>query len=82
MLWFSRKEVDRYGWFASDGSIRSNLDLERFYNMMIPIPDISIQQEIVDIHKCYIERQRIATQLREQMKMLCPILIKGAQTDN
>lgn len=82
MLWFSRKEVDRYGWFASDGSIRSNLDLERFYDMMIPIPDISIQQEIVDIHKCYIERQRIATQLREQLKMLCPILIKGAQTDN
>ena len=82
MLWFSRKEVDRYGWFASDGSIRSNLDLERFYDMMIPIPDISIQQEIVDIHKCYIERQRLATQLREQLKMLCPILIKGAQTDN
>lgn len=82
MLWFSRKEVDRYGWFASDGSIRSNLDLERFYDMMVPIPDISIQQELVDIHKCYIERQRIATQLREQLKMLCPILIKGAQTDN
>ena len=60
MLWFSRKQIDRYGWFASDGSIRSNLDLERFCEMEIPIPDISVQREIVNIHKCYIERQRIA----------------------
>lgn len=78
MMWFSRKEIDRYGWFASDGSIRSNLDLDRFYEMAIPIPDISIQQEIVDIHKCYIERQRIAAQLKEQLNNLCPILIKGS----
>lgn len=51
MLWFSRKQVDRYGWFASDGSIRSNLDLERLCEMEIPIPDISVQREIVNIHK-------------------------------
>lgn len=78
MLWFSRKQIDRYGWFASDGSIRSNLDLERFCEMEIPIPDISVQREIVNIHKCYIERLRIATQLKEQLNNLCPILIKGS----
>ncbi len=78
MLWFSRKQIDRYGWFASDGSIRSNLDLERFCEMEIPIPDISVQREIVNIHKCYIERQRIASQLKEQLNNLCPILIKGS----
>ena len=78
MLWFSRKQIDRYGWFASDGSIRSNLDLERFREMEIPIPDISVQREIVNIHKCYIERQRIAEALKEQLKKICPILIKGS----
>ena len=78
MLWFSRKQIDRYGWFASDGSIRSNLDLERFFEMEIPIPDISVQKQIVNIHKCYIERQRIAEALKEQLKNICPVLIRGS----
>ena len=78
MLWFSRKQIDRYGWYASDGSIRSNLDLERFCEMEIPIPNISVQREIVNIHKCYIERQRIAEALKEQLKNICPVLIRGS----
>ena len=81
MLWFSRKQIDRYGWFASDGSIRSNLDLERFCEMEIPIPDISVQREIVNIHKCYIERQRIAEALKEQLKNICPVLIRGSLSE-
>lgn len=81
MLWFSRKQIDRYGWFASDGSIRSNLDLERLCEMKIPIPDISVQREIVNIHKCYIERQRIAEALKEQLKNICPVLIRGSLTE-
>lgn len=78
MLWFSRKQIDRYGWFASDGSIRSNLDLERFFEMEIPIPDISVQRQIVNIHKCYIERQRIANAIKEQINNICPVLIRGS----
>jgi type I restriction enzyme S subunit len=78
MLWFSRKEVDRYGWFASDGSIRSNLDLDRFYEMEIPTQSLDIQNNVVKIYCCYLERQRIAAQLKEQLNNLCPILIKGS----
>ena len=81
MLWFSRKQIDRYGWFARDGSIRSNLDLERLCEMEIPIPDISVQREIVNIHKCYIERQRIAEALKEQLKNICPVLIRGSLSE-
>lgn len=81
MLWFSRKQIDRYGWFASDGSIRSNLDLERFFEMEIPIPDISVQRQIVNIHKCYKERQRIADALKEQINNICPVLIRGSLTE-
>ena len=81
MLWFSRKQIDRYGWVASDGSIRSNLDLERFCEMEIPIPNISVQREIVNIHKCYIDRQRIAEALKEQLKNICPVLIRGSLSE-
>ncbi len=78
MLWFSRNEVDRYGWFVSDGSIRANLDMDRFYEMQIPIPDIKIQQSIVDIYNQYIARKEINEKLKAQIKDICPILIKGS----
>ena len=77
-LWLSRKEIDRYGWFASDGSIRSNLELERFFDMQIPIPSIENQRSIASIYKVYKERKAIAAQLKEQLNNLCPILIKGS----
>lgn len=47
LLQFNREESDRYGWFLSDGSIRSNLDWERFCDIEIPLPDIEVQRELV-----------------------------------
>ena len=44
---FNRFEMDRYGWFLSDGSIRSNLDWDRFCDIRIPLPSIEIQNELV-----------------------------------
>lgn len=46
-LQFNREESDRYGWFLSDGSIRSNLDWERFCDIEIPLLDIEVQRELV-----------------------------------
>ena len=47
---FNRLEMDRYGWFLSDGSIRSNLDWERFCDIKIPLPSIEVQRELVDTY--------------------------------
>lgn len=47
---FNRSEMDRYGWFLSDGSIRSNLDWDKFCDIEIPLPSIEIQQELVDTY--------------------------------
>ena len=78
MMWFSRKESDRRGWFMSDSSVRSNLDLDRFYETLLPIPEIEIQQSIVDIYNVYIKRKQINEQLKAQIKDICPILIRGS----
>ena len=78
MMWFSRDESDRYGWFISDSSIRSNLDLDRFYETEVPVPDKRIQKSIVEIYKAYIDRRRINETLKQQIKGICPILIKGS----
>lgn len=78
MMWFTRKEVDRRGGFMSDASIRTNLDLDRFYEIKIPVPEIEIQQDIVDIVKAYNTRKGIAETLKNQIQNICPILIKGS----
>ena len=78
MMWFSRKEVDRLGWFMSDASIRTNLDMERFYEIKIPVPDLKVQKSIVEIYQAYNSRKEINEKLKTQIKDLCPILIKGS----
>lgn len=78
MMYFSRAESDRRGWFMSDASIRANLDLSRFFETEIPIPDITVQESIANIYRVYKERQAINAQLKEQIKSICPILVRGA----
>ena len=77
-MYFNRPEFDRYARFNSWGSAREVFTMDDMNDVAIPIPDISVQREIVNIHRCYIERQRIAAQLKEQLNKLCPILIKGS----
>lgn len=78
MIWFSRKEIDRLGWFMSDSSIRTNLDMERFYEIQIPIPKMEIQRSIVDIYNAYIARKSLCENLKSQIKAICPVLIQGS----
>lgn len=47
---FNRLEMDRYGWFLSDSSVRSNLDWDRFCDIEIPLPEPKVQQELVDTY--------------------------------
>jgi type I restriction enzyme S subunit len=47
---FNRFQMDRYGWFLSDGSVRSNLDWNVFRDIQIPLPNIEVQQELVDTY--------------------------------
>ncbi len=75
---FSRDESDRYGWFISDSSVRANLDLDRFEEITFIIPPIKIQKSIVGIYNAYITRMEINERLKEQIKDICPILIKGS----
>lgn len=78
MLWFSRKESDRYGWFISDSSVRASLDLSSFYEINIPLPEKEKQAAVVSFYKAYTERRSINDKLKAQIKDICPILIKGS----
>ncbi len=77
MLWFYRPEFNRYGWFISDSSVRASLEWERFKEIKLPIPDIKIQEAIETIYHTLETRKRINEQLKNTIKPLCPVLMKG-----
>ncbi len=78
MMWFSRTESDRRGWFMSDSSIRTNLDLERLYEIKIPVPEKPMQEALVELYSVFNARRGISEKLKTQIKDICPILIKGS----
>ncbi len=75
---FERREFDRYARFHSWGSARETFDWDEMCDVEIPVPDIKIQQDIVDIFKAYNARKEIAVKLKAQIQNICPILIKGS----
>lgn len=78
MMWFSRKEFQRSTLFYATGSVRDTFSFDVMQEVKIPIPDIKIQQDIVKIYKAYILRKEINERLKEQIKNVCSILIKGS----
>jgi type I restriction enzyme S subunit len=82
MLWFSRKESDYYGWFIGFNSIRSSLELSRFYEIEIPLPSIPQQKAVVNFYNTWNLIHRNIVTLSNMLNDICPILIKGAVEEN
>ena len=78
MMWFKRAEFDRYARYMSKGSAHEFFEYSDMEEVEIPIPDISIQQSIVDIYHVYMTRKSINEKLKAQIKNICPILIRGS----
>ena len=78
MLFFTRSEFDRYARFNSWGSARETFDWAEMKNVKIPIPPLDVQRSIADLFKAYNERKEINEKLKQQIRDLCPILIKGS----
>ncbi|WP_218330644.1 restriction endonuclease subunit S [Hydrotalea lipotrueae] len=76
-LWFTRPEFDRYARFHSWGSARETFDWADMCNVKLPIPDIKVQEAIVTIYHTLETRKRINEQLKNTIKPLCPVLMRG-----
>ena len=70
MLFLSH-EKDRLGWFYSDGSIRSNLDWDRFCDMELDLPDLATQQKYVKVYKALVANQQSYERGLEDLKLVC-----------
>jgi type I restriction enzyme S subunit len=76
-LFFKRKEIDRYARFHSWGSARETFNWDDMCNIKLPIPDIKVQEAIVTIYHTLETRKRINVQLKNTIKPLCPVLMRG-----
>ena len=70
-IYFLRTEMDRFGWFISDSSVRANLDWDRFLDILIPIPSIDAQTRIVDTWKHIREVKEQNEAIAEPLFQLC-----------
>lgn len=76
-MYFFRAEMDRYGWFISDSSVRANLDWPRLMDIQIPVPytdgkpDLEKQQVVVDAWQGLRKMKEDNEQLVEPLMQLC-----------
>jgi len=77
ILWLKRNEFIRYATFYALG-VRQTFDYNLMEDVEIPIPNTAKQIAIANIYKSYIERKEINEKLKQQIKNICPILIKGS----
>lgn len=68
---FQSKEMDRYGAFCSDGSIRSNLDLERFCDFQLVLPPLAAQQKAVAVYNALKANLAAYEQGLDDLKLVC-----------
>lgn len=78
LMWLSREETDRYAWFMCDTNVRSGMEKKRFLEIDIPLPPITEQKVLFEIFDALTIRIGINERLKNQIKDLCPIIVKGA----
>lgn len=78
MMWYGRKEFQRSTLFYATGSVRDTFGFDVMQEVKIPIPDIEIQRDIAEIFEVYTMRKLINEKLKDQIKGICPVLIKGS----
>ena len=77
-MFFRRSEFDRFARVNSWGSATELFSFQDLGRYKIPLPDVSIQQAIVDIFNALQKRCKLAGHLEELQKDICPILVRGA----
>lgn len=75
---FKRSEFDRRVRFDSWGSSQELLSWDSLCEIVVPFPDIEVQNSIAEINTVYVKRKDINEKLKAQIKDICPILIKGS----
>lgn len=74
---FKSNEMDRYGAFLSDGSIRSNLDWNVFCDIKLSLPSIDVQQKYVAVYKSMLHNLETYQANLDDLKLVCDAYIEN-----
>ena len=81
MMWFQRPEFDRYAHFHSHGSAREIFDWDELCNVMIPLPSIERQREIVEEYETLSRRIRLNEQMIQNLEATAQALYRKMFVD-
>ena len=82
MMWFRRPEFDRYARFHSHGSAREVFDWDELCDVLLPVPDIERQREIVAEYKTLTKRIRLNEQMIAHLEATAQALYRHTFIDN
>lgn len=82
MMWFRRPEFDRYARFHSHGSAREIFDWDELCDVMLPIPSITRQREIVSEYETLTNRIRLNNQMIQHLEATAQALYRKTFVDN
>lgn len=68
MMWFKRYEFDRYARYKSHGSAREVFDIEEMNELILPIPSIEKQKELVKEYNIIQKRISLNNQLISKLE--------------
>ena len=81
MMWFRRPEFDRYARFHSHGSAREIFDWSEMCDVMLPIPSIERQREIVAEYEILSKRIRLNEQMISSLEATAQTLYRKMFVD-
>lgn len=76
MMWFKRSEFDRYARYKSHGSVREIFDWDEMCEVMLPIPSIEKQQQLVDEYNTIQNRITLNNQLISKLEETAQAIYK------
>jgi type I restriction enzyme S subunit len=82
MMWFRRPEFDRYARFHSHGSAREIFDWEELCDVMLPVPSITRQREIVSEYETLTNRICLNNQMIQNLEAAAQALYRKTFVDN
>ena len=82
MMWFRRPEFDRYARFHSHGSAREIFDWDELCDVMLPIPSITRQREIVAEYETLTNRIRLNNQMIQHLEATAQALYRKTFVGN
>ena len=82
MMWFRRPEFDRYARFHSHGSAREIFDWDELRDVMLPIPSITRQREIVSEYETLTNRIRLNNQMIQHLEATAHAFYRKTFVDN